>query len=171
LNAPIASDADAAHYRRCAGVVLFNAQGRVWVGERNDMPGSWQLPQGGIDEGESPRDAALRELREETGVRRVAFIAEAPHWLKYDLPEDLRGGRWKGRWRGQMQKWFAFRHLGDDDEIDVLGVADPEFERWQWVELDALPDLIIAFKRPVYMALVEAFHPAIAKPGNSGKTG
>jgi len=91
----------------------------------------------------------------------VSFLAEAPDWLKYDLPPDLKKRAWKVRWRGQMQKWFAYRHLGRDADIDVLGVASPEFARWQWVTLDDVPDLIVEFKRPVYEALVEAFRPHI----------
>lgn len=161
MKAPVATEADTIYYRKCAGAVLVNPRGRVWVGERNDAPGAWQMPQGGIDAGEDPREAALRELHEETAVSDVAFLAEAPHWLKYDLPPDLQGRVWRGHWRGQMQKWFAFRHLGGDAEIDVKGVKHPEFERWKWVELDELPDLIIPFKQPVYTALVETFRPVI----------
>ena len=162
MNALIASDGDAQFYRPCAGIMLVNAVGQVWVGERHNFPGAWQMPQGGIDAGEDPRAAALRELTEETSIANVAFLAEAPDWLKYDLPMELAGKAWKGRWRGQMQKWFAFRHLGDDSEIDVSGVASPEFGRWKWVELDELPRLIVDFKRPLYEALVETFRPHIA---------
>ena len=157
----LAAEKDAQHYRRCAGVFLLNAEGQVWVGERNDMPGAWQMLQGGIDKGEEPRAAALRELVEETGTANVAFLAEAPDWLKYDLPEDLKRRSWRGKWRGQMQKWFAFRFLGSDDEINVLGVEKPEFERWQWVAPSELPQLIVAFKRPVYQAVVNAFEPVL----------
>ena len=157
----IANEADAAHYRPCAGVMLVNTSGRVWVGEREDFPGAWQMPQGGIDAGEEPRTAALRELEEETGVSNVAFLAEAPDWLKYELPPELKARAWKGRWRGQMQKWFAFRHLGPDADIDVLGVDSPEFARWQWVDIEDVPRLIVDFKRPVYEAVIEAFRPHI----------
>jgi putative (di)nucleoside polyphosphate hydrolase len=169
VRTPVATEADTEYYRQCAGVLLVNQHGRIWVGERNDTPGAWQMPQGGIEADEDPRAAALRELAEETAVSNVAFLAEAPDWLKYDLPSDLRGGVWRGRWRGQMQKWYAFRHLGDDTEVDVLGVSDPEFDRWQWVELDELPELIIAFKRPVYAALVEIFRPAITELKTAGE--
>lgn len=161
MSTLIATEADAQFYRPCAGVMLINAEGRIWVGERDDFPGAWQMPQGGIDDGEEPRAAALRELSEETSVSNVAFLAEAPDWLKYDLPPELSGRAWKGRWRGQMQKWFAFRHLGDDAEIDVSGVDSPEFGRWRWVGPDELPRVIVDFKRPVYEALVEIFQPHI----------
>ncbi len=154
-----AGEGDSARYRRCAGVYLLNPDGRVWVGERNDAPGAWQMPQGGIDDGEAPQAAALRELEEETGTANVEFLAEAPHWLKYDLPADLQRRAWKGRWNGQMQKWFAYRFDGSDLEIDVLGVAKPEFERWKWVRPDQLPELIVPFKRPIYEAVVEVFRP------------
>lgn len=157
----LASEEDAQHYRKCAGVFLLNAAGQVWVGERNDTPGAWQMPQGGIDQGEDPRAAALRELEEETGTANVEFIAEAPHWLKYDLPGDLQRRAWKGKWRGQMQKWFAYRYLGRDSEIDVLGVRKPEFNRWRWVEPRDVPALIVGFKRPVYQALLLEFAPIL----------
>ena len=162
MTALVANPADAQFYRPCAGVMLVDGAGRVWVGERHDVPGAWQMPQGGIDVGEEPRAAALRELAEETRVTNVAFLAEAPDWLKYELPPELLRRAWEGRWRGQMQKWFAFRHLGDESEIDVAGVGTPEFGRWKWVELDELPSLIVDFKRPVYEALVEIFRPHIA---------
>lgn len=146
-----------AHYRRCAGAVIFNAQGLVWVGERCDTPGAWQMPQGGIDDGESPRDAAIREVHEETGTDSIRFLAEGRDWLRYDLPPQLLGKAWGGRWRGQIQKWFAFRFTGEDGEFDIAGVAHPEFDRWQWVELAELPSLIVPFKRPVYEAVVQEF--------------
>lgn len=157
----LASEVDAQHYRKCAGVFLLNGAGQVWVGERNDTPGAWQMPQGGIDKGEAPRDAALRELEEETGTANVEYLAETPHWLKYDLPDDLQRRAWKGKWRGQMQKWFAYRYLGRDSEIDVLGVEKPEFDRWRWVEPHEVPVLIVGFKRPVYEALLEEFAPIL----------
>jgi putative (di)nucleoside polyphosphate hydrolase len=157
MNELLAIESDAARYRKCAGVYLLNADGKVWVGERCDTPGAWQMPQGGIDVGEDPQAAALRELEEETGTANVSFVAEAPEWLKYDLPEDLKKRIWKGKWNGQMQKWFAFRFLGVDSEIDVLGVKTPEFERWRWVPPEQLPELIVVFKRPIYEAVVDVF--------------
>ncbi|MBO6783240.1 MAG: RNA pyrophosphohydrolase [Alphaproteobacteria bacterium] len=153
-------------YRPCAGVVLLDMAGRVWVGERNDMPGAWQMPQGGIDPGEEPRAAALRELEEETGTANVDVLAEAPDWLKYDLPPDLQKRAWKGRWRGQRQKWFAARFLGSDSEIDILGVEKPEFARWRWVDPDEVPSLIVEFKRPVYESVIETFRPVLGAGGN-----
>ena len=155
-------------YRPCIGVALFNRAGRVWVGRRADAPGEaegagtwWQMPQGGIDEGEDTYEAALRELYEETSVRSASLIREAKGWFKYELPADLVGQSWGGRYRGQKQKWFALRFEGKDSEIDVLspggGKHKSEFSEWRWEKLDRLPDLIVPFKRPVYEKVVEAF--------------
>jgi len=159
-------------YRRCAGAALFNAQGKVFVGRRKPRTGSapgsfeWQMPQGGIDEGEDPREAAIRELHEETNVRSIAFLAEAPDWYSYDLPAEAVGGGWTGRYRGQTQKWFAFRFTGPDSEIDVLrpagGQHKAEFEDWRWEDLAALPGLIVPFKRGVYDEVVAAFRHLVA---------
>ncbi len=154
-------------YRPCVGIALFNPAGRVWVGRRSDEEAEgegtghwWQMPQGGLDEGEDPYRAALRELYEETSIRSVSLIREAPGWLTYDLPPDLVGISWKGRYRGQKQKWFALRFEGDESEIDVLDPGDgdkPEFSEWRWEELARLPELIVPFKRPVYEGIVAAF--------------
>ena len=154
-------------YRKCVGAMVFNATGRVWVGRRIDMPGDaegrghwWQMPQGGIDEGEETLAAATRELFEETSIRSAAIIAESRSWLTYDLPDELVGVAWKGRYRGQKQKWFAMRFEGDETEINI---DDPgnghkaEFDAWKWVRLHELPKLIVPFKRPVYEQLVEEF--------------
>jgi putative (di)nucleoside polyphosphate hydrolase len=155
-------------YRPCVGVALFNAQGRVFLGHRKAKgdfdrvaePYMWQMPQGGIDEGETPFQAALRELYEETNVSSVEFLAEAPAWLSYDLPLDAKK-RWSGKYIGQTQRWFALRFLGLDGEIDIHapggGRHKPEFDDWRWERLEALPELIVPFKRDVYRDVVEAF--------------
>ena len=154
-------------YRPCVGVMLLNGQGLVWVGRRfqkqnDDGIGHWwQMPQGGIDEGEDPAVAAMRELAEETAVRSAEIIAEAPDWYNYDLPEHLIGHSWKGKYRGQTQKWFALRFTGDEAEIDVRspggGAHRPEFVDWRWERLENLPGLIVPFKRGVYERVVETF--------------
>jgi len=157
--------------RPCAGVVLFNAEGRVWVGRRRpkwtrrpqayaDGP-IWQPPQGGIDKGERARDAAFRELWEETGVTSARLIAEFPGWLSYELPLDLVGIALSGKYGGQRLRWFAMRFEGDDDEIDIApkGRMKSEFDTWRWVGLDELPDLALSFKRPLYEAVALQFAP------------
>lgn len=149
-------------YRPCAGVMLFNDAGLVWIGRRIDTPDGWQMPQGGIDKGEDPRRAALRELEEELGTANVAVIGETRDWLTYDLPPALIGKAWKGRFRGQRQKWFACRYRGEDAEIDIHGVSDPEFDDWKWTSIDTVVGLIVPFKRQVYAALVEEFSPFAA---------
>ncbi|WP_158816164.1 RNA pyrophosphohydrolase [Methylocapsa sp. S129] len=163
-------------YRRNVGAAVFNRAGEVFLGRRKKRRGGmelvagheWQMPQGGIDEGEAPLEAARRELFEETNISHVALLAEAPDWLSYDLPPEALAGRWKGRYRGQTQKWFAFRFEGDDSEIDIDrpggGAFEPEFEAWRWAPLETLPGLIVSFKRPVYEAVVAAFKNLIARP-------
>jgi putative (di)nucleoside polyphosphate hydrolase len=138
--------------------MLLSRTGQVWVGQRIDSPNAWQMPQGGIDTGEDPAAAALRELYEEVGSDNVQLLAEAEGWLKYDLPPELAAQAWGGKYRGQMQKWFAFRFLGGDDEFDIHGVEKPEFEAWQWVDIGDVARLIVSFKRPVYEAVVAEFH-------------
>ncbi len=157
--------------RKGVGIVLVNRQGLVWTGRRvpkwvDDRSAYvWQMPQGGLDPGEEPLDAAYRELEEETGVRSVELIAELPRWLTYELPPDLTGIALKGRYRGQSQRWFAMRFLGDDSEIDIQarGPRKAEFDRWKWRPISELPDLIVSFKRPMYEELVQVFAP-FAKP-------
>ena len=151
-------------YRPCVGVMLLNKQGLVWIGRRfqkqnDDGVGHWwQMPQGGIDEGEDTALAATRELEEETAVRSAEIIAEAPGWYNYDLPEHLIGHSWKGKYRGQTQKWFAMRFLGDDSEINLAPPGHKqEFDQWRWAPIDEITDLIVPFKKPVYEQVVKAF--------------
>jgi len=137
--------------------MLFNRNGEVFVGKRIDQTvEGWQMPQGGIDKGETPRQAALRELQEEVGTDKAEIIAEMDDWVTYDLPEHLVGVAFKGKYKGQRQKWFALRFTGQDSEID-LTAHDPEFSDFQWVSLDALPALIVPFKRETYKAVIAAF--------------
>ncbi len=144
-------------YRPGVGVMLINGEGRVFVAQRIDMQSqAWQMPQGGIDPGESPRQAALRELREEVGSAEAEIIAEARDWMRYDLPAELVPRLWGGRFRGQEQKWFAARFLGRDADID-LDTEAPEFRAWRWAEMAELPDLIVPFKRRLYQDLVAEF--------------
>jgi putative (di)nucleoside polyphosphate hydrolase len=154
--------------------MLVNAQGLVFIGRRRNKrqpehvaPGhEWQMPQGGIDPGEDPYAAALRELHEETNVRSVSLIAEAPDWYSYDLPTDVAKRSWRGGYRGQTQKWFALRFAGADSEIDIHDPGPghkPEFDAWRWEQIERLPELIIPFKRQVYENVVAAFAPLIGK--------
>ena len=155
-------------YRRCVGIMVLNRDGLVWAGRRialadSEMAGTemlWQMPQGGIDKGEEPLPAAVRELYEETGMRTVSLLAEAPRWIDYDLPADLVGIALKGKYRGQTQKWFAFRFEGDDSEIAIQpppGGHEAEFDAWAWKPMASLPELIVPFKRGVYEEVVVAF--------------
>ncbi len=157
-------------YRDCVGVAVFNAEGRVFVGRRkpeddpehtSDAQSPWQMPQGGIDKNEEPLDAAYRELFEETSIRSVELITEIDDWIYYDLPDAALGIALKGKYRGQRQRWFAFRFTGDESEIDVLnpgGGAHPaEFDKWRWEALEKLPDLIVPFKRDAYLQVVAGF--------------
>jgi putative (di)nucleoside polyphosphate hydrolase len=156
LMTPLNVENDLTLYRPNVGIILLNSENKVFVGQRADVAGeAWQLPQGGIDEGESPRVAALRELFEEVGVRNVEIIGETASWLSYDLPNGLEKG---GRWKGQRQKWFAMRFLGSDDEINIRG-DHPEFREWRWAVPDELPLLAISFKRQVYFAALTELSP------------
>jgi len=152
-------------YRPCAGFMLVNREGLVFVGQRIDPSahGFWQMPQGGIDKGEDIQDAALRELHEEIGVAAhlVEVIAPASRPLLYDLPPELLGKVWKGKYRGQEQFWFLGRFLGTDADIDLEAHDPPEFNEWKWVAPDLLPDLIVPFKREVYETLVAEFRDLI----------
>ena len=144
-------------YRPCVGLMLLNRQGQVFVGKRIDQTvEGWQMPQGGIDAGEEPQTAALRELKEETGTDKARIIGEMEDWLTYELPPHLVGVAFHGKYRGQRQKWFALRFLGADDDID-LHTHEPVFAEWKWVDLEALPSLIVPFKRDTYAAVIAAF--------------
>ncbi|OOY03574.1 RNA pyrophosphohydrolase [Thioclava sp. F28-4] len=146
-------------YRRNVGVVLMNPAGLVFAGQRIDNPGpAWQMPQGGIDKGEKPKEAALRELGEETGVNPdlVEIVAKTSDWVRYDLPHDLVPKIWNGRWRGQEQKWFLMRFLGSDDQVQIE-TDHPEFSVWQWMPFDELVENIVPFKRSVYEAVRAEF--------------
>jgi len=159
MSAPDGSSPDDLPYRPCAGVMLLHQDGRVFVGQRLDTTlEAWQMPQGGIDPGEDARAAALRELGEETGVapEDVELVAEAPGEFRYDLPDELVGKVWKGKWRGQRQRWFLFRLLADDTAIDIA-TAHPEFRAWRWVDPADLPRLVVPFKRALYEDVLSAF--------------
>ncbi len=146
-----------AEYRPGVGVMLLDEAKRVFVGRRIDMAGeSWQMPQGGIDPGETPRQAALRELKEEVGTDKVEILAESAAWLSYDLPPDLAREVWKGRYRGQRQKWFAMRFTGSDSDID-LHTHHPEFDAWKWVAAKDMAALIVPFKRQLYLDILAEF--------------
>ena len=143
-------------YRPCAGMMILNRKGQVFVGRRLDMVSEyWQMPQGGIDDGEAPLEAALREL-EEIGTRDVELIHSLDEWLTYDLPDDLIGKVWKGKYRGQKQKWFLFRYLGEDQDINIV-TRHPEFSEWKWATVSEIPQLIVPFKRDLYETIIQRF--------------
>jgi putative (di)nucleoside polyphosphate hydrolase len=146
-------------YRPAVGVMLLNREGKALVGQRLDSTlEAWQLPQGGLDEGETPEEGALRELEEETGIarRHVEIIARCPEQLYYDLPDDLVGKMWKGKWRGQRQTWFLARFTGEDSDVNIA-TEDPEFRAWKWAEPAELPAMIVPFKKQLYEQLLKAF--------------
>ena len=150
-------------YRPNVGAALFDRRGKVFVARRADLPnaegapGGWQLPQGGIDETEDPREAILRELSEEIGTARAEIVGEHPEWLYYDLPPELLGVALGGEYRGQRQRWFALRFLGDDADIRLDADPHPEFDAWRWADLAELPTLAVDFKRAIYEVLAESF--------------
>jgi putative (di)nucleoside polyphosphate hydrolase len=169
-------DRETMPYRDCVGTAVFNAEGLVFIGRRkpeedpedsseHDAP--WQMPQGGIDKGENARDAGIRELFEETSIRSVELVAEAPGWIYYDLPDEALGIALKGKYRGQRQRWFAYRFTGSDSEINVVAPGDgsmpAEFDKWRWERLEKLPDLIVPFKKQAYLEVVTAFRDLPAK--------
>jgi putative (di)nucleoside polyphosphate hydrolase len=152
-------------YRPCVGVMLVNAASKVFVGKRIDNREGdwWQMPQGGVDKGEDLRAAAYRELREETGAqeKHVTFLAQTREELLYDLPEELMGKLWGGKYRGQRQTWFLGRFAGSDTDIDLNAHTPPEFEDWRWVEPELLPELIVPFKKQVYRTVLDEFRALI----------
>ncbi len=162
-------DRESLPYRDCVGVVVFNQEGNVFIGrrkaddgeDRSEVEAPWQLPQGGIDKGEDPLRAALRELHEETNIASVSLLAEAPEWIYYDLPDEVLGIALRGKYRGQRQRWFAFAFTGKESEIDVEtpggGKHKAEFDAWRWEKLSRTPSLIIPFKKQAYEKVAEAF--------------
>jgi putative (di)nucleoside polyphosphate hydrolase len=157
---------EAREYRPAVGIMLLNRAGEVFVARRIDMPTmpAWQMPQGGIDPGETPLQAALRELKEEIGTDKAELLGESLGWLRYDLPPELARGMWGGRYRGQQQKWFAMRFTGTDGDID-LATEHPEFNAWKWMRPERLPEVIVPFKRQLYIDILAEFsvHCAAAK--------
>jgi len=163
---PPVKDISALPYRACVGAMVLNRAGRVFIGARTggpehvDATHAWQMPQGGIDAGEDPWRAALRELYEETSIRTVEHLGETRDWLTYDIPPEIIGQAWNGKYRGQKQKWFALRFTGDEREIDVThppGGHEPEFLDWRWEPMQNLPALVVPFKRKVYEQVVAEF--------------
>ena len=152
------NDAELRRYRPGVGIMLLNRRGEVFVGRRIDMPvtPAWQMPRGGIDPGETPRQAAMRELAEEIGTGKVEVLGESRSWLLYDLPAALAAGMWGGRYRGQRQKWFAMRFTGTDEDIN-LATAHPEFDAWKWVVPDGLLKIIVPFKHQLYIDILAEF--------------
>ena len=154
-------------YRPCVGVAVLNRDGRVFIGRRLGGPEhvdethEWQMPQGGIDDGEDPYAAALRELHEETNIHSVKKLGEVPEWLTYDISREIVGKAWKGKYRGQTQKWFALRFTGNEREIDIAhpagGAHKPEFTAWRWEKMENLPSLVVPFKRGVYARVAVEF--------------
>ena len=144
-------------YRPCVGIALFNTQGQVFVGERIDTPNAWQMPQGGMDEGESVEQTALRELAEEVGTNKVNIIKIADRKIRYDLPDHLIERFWNGKYRGQEQTWVAARFIGEDKDINLYAFNPPEFSAWQWVNLPDTLELIVPFKRDIYIEVISMF--------------
>lgn len=144
-------------YRAGVGIVLFNAQGLVLIAERLDNPGAWQMPQGGIDDGEDLQTAVFREMEEEIGTRAARIITEIDGWIHYDFPPRTAKRLWDGKYKGQKQKWIALAFLGEDKDINLEAFSHPEFSRWKWVALEELLDYVVPFKREVYARVIESF--------------
>ncbi len=153
-------------YRRCVGIMLVNHEGKVWIGDRigysdDSHDTAWQMPQGGIDKGEEPNIAALRELMEEAGTDKAEIIQESAHWYKYDLPKEILGKALKGKYCGQTQRWFLMRFTGLDSDIDIAADDHQEFSEWRWADIDELTELIVPFKREVYSQVVAEFRDTV----------
>lgn len=144
-------------YRPCVGIALFNTDGKIFVGERLDNPGAWQMPQGGIDDGETVEEAFFREMREEIGTDHAKILKIHDKTLRYELPPRLRGKLWGGKWGGQEQTWVAARFTGTDKDVNIHAHDPPEFGRWKWVRLEEILDLIVPFKRDTYREVIQAF--------------
>ena len=155
-------------YRPCVGIALANRHGQVWIGKRIGTRDSWQMPQGGIDPGETPGDAVMRELQEETGVTAAEVLAESQSWYCYDLPTAVSGKALRGRYGGQKQRWFLLRFTGSDADIDIRD-HHQEFSAWRWAKPEEVVDLIVGFKRPVYEQVFAEFAPHLEVLAESGK--
>jgi len=152
------SDLDSLPYRLNVGLMLVNSDGRIFAGRRIDYPEAWQMPQGGIDEGEDARSAALRELQEETGIAAndVDILAESRNWHSYEFPPEVAAKLWRGGYRGQKQRWFLLRFNGNDSSVNIA-TAEPEFEEWRWMDPDELQKRIVSFKRHIYQSVMQEF--------------
>ncbi|XP_030967557.1 nudix hydrolase 26, chloroplastic-like [Quercus lobata] len=151
-------------YRRNVGVCLINPYKKIFAASRLDINSAWQMPQGGVNEGEDPRSAAIRELREDTGVSSVEIVAEVPYWLTFDFPPEVREKLkhlWESDWKGQVQKWFLVKFTGADEEINLLGdgTEKAEFGKWSWMSPEQIVELAVDFKKPIYKEVMTAFSP------------